>query len=99
MISTLPLLFSSKLLKCSLVNCFVQRGKPQHKAMVEAKVPFKMAPTLMADRYKMFHNIHMIHMCRCVCSYHVSAALVCHAFGCYLDLENPGYPRGGNPLG
>jgi hypothetical protein len=40
---------------CPLVNCFVLRGNPQHKAMVaDAKDQFKMAFTLLADRIRCF---------------------------------------------
>ena len=58
----------------------------QHSAMAEVKQLFKMAPTSKTDMFKLFHNIHMMQMGRWVCPYHVSASLVCQAFGCYLEI-------------
>jgi hypothetical protein len=45
--------------------------------------------TSMSHIHEMIYNIHMMRMCRWVCPYHDSAALVGLAFGCYLELLLP----------
>jgi hypothetical protein len=84
----LHLLFA-KLLVVTKKSCYPCSGKPQHNAIVEAKDPFKMAPTSISNIYKVFNYFHMMWMSRCVCNYHDSAALVCQAFGCHLEFLLP----------
>ena len=64
-------------------------------AVIEAKDPFEWASTStlsMSNTDKVFHNLHMMWMCICICPYYVTATastLVCQAFGISLGFWLP----------
>ena len=69
------------LLKITHTSCYLLRFKPQLNVVVEVVVLFKWAPTSMLNPYKVFYIIHMMWMCICMSSYHITPALVGQAFG------------------
>jgi hypothetical protein len=72
----------------------LREGKPELTAVIEAIDPFKWAPISISNTYEVFHNLHMLWMFICTCLYHVTATLLCQAFGI-----SQGFwlPHGGQP--
>ena len=69
-------------------------SKPELTAVIEAIDPLKWAPISISNIYEVFHNLHMLWMFICTCLYHVTATLLCQAFGI-----SQGFwlPHGGQP--
>ena len=66
-----------------------RRGKPQFGVVIEAIDPSKWSLTSMSDTCKVFHSLHMLWMWIWLNPYNITAAVIGHAFGSYLEFWIP----------